>query len=240
MNRETILDEIRRAAKLTPDGKIGQISFAKISGISEGVWRDKYWTSWTQAVEEAGCKPGDKSISFSEESLLAALADLVRVYQRFPTQAEIKIQKTRDADFPSYGVFDKLGAKESKIDKLRQFAKKAVTYQDILGFLPENASRSEAAECEDDSSSPRADGHVYMLKLSKHYKIGHTSSVPRRHRQVNLELPEKTDVVHVIATDDPEGIEAYWHRRFASKNTNGEWFALNAEDIRAFKRRKFM
>jgi hypothetical protein len=53
MNRETILDEIRRATRPTPDGKIGLASFEKISGISQGISRGKYWTNWSQAVEEA-------------------------------------------------------------------------------------------------------------------------------------------------------------------------------------------
>ena len=79
-----------------------------------------------------------------------------------------------------------------------------------------------------------------LLKSGRHYKIGHTVDVGRRRYELAIQLPEAVSEEHVIRTDDPVGIERYWHDRFASRRKNGEWFELTRADIAAFKRRKFM
>jgi hypothetical protein len=81
-----------------------------------------------------------------------------------------------------------------------------------------------------------------LLKIGreKRYKIGKAVLVERRADQISLQLPEDLELVHAIRTDDAYGIEDYWHRRFETKNTKGEWFSLSRQDVEAFKRRKFM
>lgn len=92
----------------------------------------------------------------------------------------------------------------------------------------------------DKEEKDQAYGHVYLLKHGNDYKIGKSYDVTRRYKEIKVQMPQVTEEIHTIATDDPSGIEAYWHNRFRDKKLEGEWFQLSLSDVKAFKKRKFM
>jgi Meiotically up-regulated gene 113 len=240
MDREFILSEIRRAAELNGGGPLSRRRFERLSGISEGVWYGKYWLTWTDAAREAGVQAGLLNGAFDEQALLARLALLTRKLGRFPTQAEKKMERASDASFPNAKAFERFGGRAEQMAALIRFATGSEAFGNIVQLMPASAASVTDELLGEVATTGPSEGFVYLIRLGRAFKIGRTFAVPRRPREITLELPQKPDVVHVIRTDDPNGIEAYWHRRFESKRTNGEWFALDSADVKAFKRRKFM
>jgi hypothetical protein len=238
LKREEIIAAIQDAAKKNAGNAPGQELFSRLTGITPASWRGRLWLRWGDALTEAGFQPNQLNSAHATDFLLSKLALVTRKYGRLATAAELKMERVADATFPSHSVFDRLGNKAQRIELLRKFTSKTTEFADVVTLLPEPKENLPDAVSAPESAF--SDGFVYMLKLGKHYKIGRTFSVPRRHREISLELPNKPDVVHTIRTDDPDGIEQYWHRRFEKKRTNGEWFALDVADIRVFKKRKFM
>lgn len=235
MRREQILDEIRRTATENGGVPLGLARFNKETGITRETWLGKYWRRWSEAVAEAGFVPNERSKAVERDDLLRGLALLTRENGRFPTDAEIGMARTNGAQLPHHHRFRKLGDLATRVQLLRAYAQQTPEFADIVTLLAAAVPSQESAV-----APSSVDGAVYMLKLGRHYKIGKSFRVPQRHREIAIELPEKPDIVHVIPTDDPSGIESYWHGRFAQKRTNGEWFALSLEDVRVFRRRRFM
>jgi hypothetical protein len=236
LSKAHIVAQIKRTAEENDGVALGAERFADTTGIGIGVWRGKYWATWSDALVEAGFEPNRPHDAHPREKLIECMIAQTRRLGRFPTYADLRMARQADPTFPAHHAFSKLGSLPVRVAMLRSHASSDGAYSDVLALLPspEDSDQSE------DAGTARADGAVYMLKLGKHYKIGKSFRVPQRHREIAIELPEKPDVVHVITTDDPSGIEGYWHARFADKRTNGEWFALSLDDVRAFKRRKFM
>jgi hypothetical protein len=238
MDKARILEEIRRTAAENGGVALGQRRFEEATGLSTSAWRGRHWRQWSDAVAEAGFAPNRPNERHEDSKLIRCLADLTRKLRGFPSYADVRMAREADKAFPTHHVFNKLGALDARVELVRRYAGEHADYRDVLEFLPP-AEHNDQPDRRHDALE-KVDGFVYLLKHAKHYKIGKTFSVPRRHREIALELPEKPDLVHVISTDDPSGIEAYWHSRFGDKRTNGEWFLLTQDDVRAFKRRKFM
>lgn len=238
MGRDYILTEIRRTAAENGGTPLGRLRFRQETGIREHDW-NKFWPRWSEAIAAAGLVPTNTFVvAFPLETMLQRLADLTRELGRFPVTRELKVKAAADARFPSSEAFRRLGSVRSLMHQLRTFAMER-GYDDVVALCPTIPDHPERA-FEGVRAKAVDMGAVYLLKSGGFFKIGHSNAVGRRERELAIQLPEKSKVIHEIRTDDPSGIEAYWHRRFNDKRKNGEWFALTPEDIATFRRRKMM
>ncbi len=238
MDRDFIISEVRRTARANGGVALGRLRLETETGVKEHHW-GKFWARYNDLVKEAGLKPNAIVEGFTEDQLCGFLVELARSLGKFPTHADIRVKKSSDPDFPNVRVFDRtLGTKNEKTAKVAAYCRANAGHEDVLAMC--EAASTDVAPEPALASTDAKDGHVYLIKSGKFFKIGFSVHAGARERQLAIQLPEAVSTIHVIVTDDPMGIEAYWHRRFAKKRMNGEWFQLSREDIAAFKRRKFM
>ena len=165
VDKQHIIDEIKRTAAENLGIPLGRETFFRETGIKQWDWFGKYRARWGDALQEAGFQPNPMTTAYDDDLLIEKFIGLVCELGRFPVAGELRLRARTDATFPSHTTFSCLGGKR---------------------------------------------------------------------------VPEELQLVHAIRTDDAYGIEEYWHKRFAAKNTKGEWFSLSREDVEAFKRRKIM
>ena len=248
MNKQHIIEEIRRTAHDNDGVPLGVDRFEAETGIREAAWRGRFWARWGDAVREAGFTPNVLRPKTDEDVLLTQLGTFVREIQRFPTVAEMRMRKRkRENDaFPNHKVLERVGSRQELIARLAAFCDRISGWSDVKAICQSmTASTAHTSDAERESENDGGDdGFVYLALMrvgrEKRYKIGKANLVESRTRQIAVTLPEELKLVHAIGTDDAYGIEQYWHKRFAEKRRSGEWFALTAKDVGAFKRRKFM
>lgn len=233
--RGKILSEIQRLAGENGGQPPGARLFAQHTGLREHTWRGVYWARWSDALTDAGFIPNKPPERYEENLLLDRLVKFCRERRKFPTAMELRLYGRSHSDFPNQKSYQRhFGTMANLHRRLFEFARADDKYSDVASILVGQAPSFEGM------SKPASDGFVYLIQWGANYTIGRGDQLERRVKQVRTGLPDSGKLVHAIRTDDPPGIEAYWHRRFADKRAeNGEWFKLTRTDVAAFKRRKF-
>ncbi|MFL6856643.1 MAG: GIY-YIG nuclease family protein [Allosphingosinicella sp.] len=233
--REIILGEIRRIAEASGGKPPGIMLFRRETGIPDGKWLGIYWARWSDVLGDAGYPANKWRQKLDSPELLRKLATVVRERGAIPARAELAILRRSDPSVPNQKTLSAhFGRHTGLVAALRTYCAEHEDFADVLTLLPQLAV-SPAPKQQRDT----AEGWVYLLKSGSHYKIGRSDQLEARVKKISIALPEATALVHAIRTDDPPGIEAYWHRRFNDRRANGEWFTLTANDVAAFCRRKF-
>lgn len=234
--KDHILAEIRRTAGANDGVPLGMERFFAETGIKRADWLGKHWARWGDALEEAGFPANQLTVARSKDDVLGKLAQFVKELGRFPVDSEMRLQARKQPGFPSHTTLYRSGGKPVLVRRLRDYC--AERGQPEVVAICDDVISSVGVASANEADERGGAGYVYLVKHGsrREYKIGRTNNPMRREGEIRTELPEQLLPVHTIETDDPAGIEAYWHARFKEKRKNGEWFALDAGDVRAFKR----
>jgi hypothetical protein len=75
-------------------------------------------------------------------------------------------------------------------------------------------------------------GRVYLVQGGDEFKIGCSTNLPLRLRELQRYRAPRVRVVHLIEATDPEGLEAWLHLRYVHARIGGsEWFTLTPAEV---------
>jgi len=243
MDREYIIAEIRRTAQENGGVPLGRDRFAAQTGIRTSDWSARFWVRWGDALLEAGFEPNALQGEYGADKLLECFVGFARELGHFPVNAELRMKAAQERSFPSHTIWHShFGSKREFVNRVLDYCSARADLADVCAMCAAVAGTGNLVRRprEPVRKKDEAFGSVYLIRSGRHYKIGRSNASGRREYELAIQLPERAQKIHEIRTDDPIGIEAYWHNRFAEKRKNGEWFELDAADIHVFKRRKFM
>lgn len=234
--KEEILNEIKRTAKGNGGRPLGEKRFLDETEIRSWDW-GRYWPKYGDAVIEAGFTPNLPWTKYPEGVLEEKIVFLIRKLRKYPTVNEMRIEQIGNPDFP-YTAVKKRG--RDFIRNLVRYCERKQDHGDILEYCQPILDKLDEKENDGlTSNSSLSVGQVYLYKRGKYYKLGRSNDPVRRGKEIRIESPEPLRLIHSFKTDDPNGVEAYWHKRFENKRLkNTEFFSLSSQDIKAFKRWK--
>src|SRR5260370_438317 len=118
MDKQHILDEIRRTADARNGIALGWRRFERETGIRYADWYGKFWTKWGDAVREAGFQANRTVGAYDDSFLLEKLVFLTRELGRVPVQGDLLIAARNDPTFPSEKAFRRFGLRPQRAARM--------------------------------------------------------------------------------------------------------------------------
>ena len=240
MSRDEIIAEIRSLA-----AEIGRPPGSKLfeaeAGLSAHHWRGVYWARWSEALREAGFEPNARQAKADPELMLEQIAMATRRFGHCPTAPELELYR-RSSPAPSQFTLRRhFGRRHVLIVRLRRWAAARPDYADVAALLPPDPALGPGKvrmRPSPPGGAAEAGGCVRLFRWDGRHHLSRIGDADGRHRSPPPYLSRKAVLEHVIRTDDPVGVEAYWRNRFAYRRLADDWFALTPEDVAAFRRWK--
>jgi hypothetical protein len=230
--RARMIGDIHKIAAANGGTPPGLRQFISRTGIRRSQCIGMIWPRWSEALRDAGFTPNEHQARLNDHEMLAGIAEVARIIGRIPAVTDLATWRASGRRLSSHSTY------------LRHFGSMAGVLRSLKHWAEETPDRAGIAAMLAGIGDPREPkrrvmGAVYLLRHGQSYKIGCSKKVDRRIRFLQQTLPAKAKLIHLINTDYPRGIEAYWHRRFAEKRSRGEWFKLSPDDVAIFRQRQF-
>lgn len=230
IDRAEVINGIQRMAGENAGVAPGVRRFCAEYGIREHEVVGRLWARWGDALAEAGFANNSMNPQLGAGELLCHCIGLARKLGRLP----IRFEAAGSPGFPHPTTFTRrYGGIAQLKERVRDWCEANPGNGDVLALLPVTTPTSDDSNGDHGAS---AVGVVYLIRSGRYYKIGRSNHAGRREYEIRLQMPESVRLLGEIKTDDPEGVEAYWHRRFADRRKGGEWFDLRKHEVDAFKR----
>lgn len=83
-----------------------------------------------------------------------------------------------------------------------------------------------------------APGYVYFVQehLTGTFNIGKTKNITKRMNVYHIKLPMKNELLFFVKSGNHHKTKAAFHKHFANKQVDGEWFKLTSEDVAWIKK----
>lgn len=238
LRKEYILDLYRKHVNVY--GRVlGEREFRGQTGISRTYWRRRYWKRWSELQVDAGFAPNQERMRIPDEVLLRHFADLALRLHRIPSNEDMFQRKQEDPSFPNPDTFARMAPRDELLLKLEAWCEGKPEFSEVAAML----ERRRIGRLGRWRDADRVRGFVYLARRSKPegmtYEIGREIGAGKQLQQVATRMRCSPGTIHVIDTDDPEGIERYWRARFRRRRQGRRYFRLFPEDILAFRWRQY-